>query len=264
MKKALIKVSGKTISNITSDSKWIELLKNIKEEYDSVIIVHGAGVKITEWSAQLGINAEYFEGHRITDADTMDVVAAVQGGLINLKLVSYLQSNGIESIGLSGVDRGIFTANYLNEEIGFVGDPEQVGCNKWLDKMLHEGVIPVFSSICKDESGNLMNVNADLFANALAVSLKVDTVFFISDIEGVYINGVCQNKLTQSQINRGIMNNDITDGMVPKLLSCMHLLSHGIDKIWIGNETEFVSHKDNFNTENIGGTWIGKSKKIAS
>jgi acetylglutamate kinase len=193
----------------------------------------------------------------------MDVVAAVQGGLINLQLVSYLQSNGIESIGLSGIDRGIFNANYLNEAMGFVGEPEQVGCNKWLDRMLDEGVIPVYSSICKDETGNLMNVNADLFANALAVSLNVDTVFFISDIEGVYINGVCQENLTQSEINQGILNNDITDGMIPKLLSCIHLLSHGIDKIWIGNEKEFVSHKDNFKANNIGGTWIGKSKKIA-
>jgi acetylglutamate kinase len=60
------------------------------------------------------------------------------------------------------------------------------------------------------------------------------------------------------------MNNNITDGMVPKLLSCLHLLGHGVGKIWIGNETEFVSHKENFNTNNIGGTWIGKSKKIAS
>lgn len=263
MKKALIKISGKTINNITSDKDWITLLKNIKEEYDSVIIVHGAGVKITEWSAQLGITAEYFEGHRVTDAATMDVVAAVQGGLINLQLVSYLQSNGIESIGLSGIDRGIFTANYLNESIGFVGKPEQVGCNKWLDRMLDEGVMPVFSSICKDETGQLMNVNADLFANALAVSLNVDTVFFISDIEGVFINGVCQEKLTKSEINQGIMNNDITDGMIPKLLSCVELLNHGIEKIWIGNENEFVSHKDNFKTNNIGGTWIGKSKKIA-
>jgi acetylglutamate kinase len=194
----------------------------------------------------------------------MDVVAAVQGGLINLKLVSYLQSNGIEAIGLSGVDRGIFKAKYLKEGIGFVGTPEQAGCNKWLGKLLDEGVIPVFSSICKDESGNLMNVNADLFANALAVSLKVDTVFFISDIEGVYINGICQYRLTQRQINQGILNNEITDGMVPKLLSCIELLSKGIDKVWIGNESEFVSHKDNFKTSNIGGTWIGKSKKIAS
>ncbi len=264
MKKALIKVSGKTINNITKDSNWIDLLKSIKEEYDSVIIVHGAGVKITEWSAQLGITAEYFEGHRITDEKTMDVVAAVQGGLINLKLVSYLQANGIESIGLSGVDRGIFNADYLNKDIGFVGRPEKVGCSKWLDNLLSDGVVPVFSSICKDESGNLMNVNADLFANALAVSSEVDTVFFISDIEGVYINGVCQKNLTQSQINQGIMNNDITDGMVPKLLSCLHLLGHGIKKVWIGNETEFVSHKGNFNINNIGGTWIGKPKKIAS
>jgi acetylglutamate kinase len=112
---------------------------------------------------------------------------------------------------------------------------------------LNDNVLPVFSSICRDAEGNLMNVNADLFAGAIAKLLKADSVFFVSDIEGVILNGQYQNSLSAEQLKSGINTGEINNGMIPKINSCLNLLSNGVSNIWIGNE---------INNNNVKGTWI--------
>jgi acetylglutamate kinase len=124
-------------------------------------------------------------------------------------------------------------------------------------------VIPVFSSISRDKDGNLMNINADIFAKELAISIKADTVLFLSDISGVKLDGSVKAILNEADITEGISKEHITDGMIPKLLSCVDLIQNGIDKVWIGNDLSNHNFK-NLQTENLKGTWIVKSKTIAA
>jgi acetylglutamate kinase len=93
-----------------------------------------------------------------------------------------------------------------------------------------------------------MNVNADVFAGALASAVNAEIVFFVSDVDGVKINGTVKNTLTGEEIISGIANGDITDGMIPKLQSCMELLNKGINKIWIGSQIENQFDFENGNT----------------
>jgi len=248
MKLAILKISGKSLEQFTDSLAGVNLIKSLQEKYESVILVHGGGKMITEWGQKLGIKSEFFEGQRITSKETMEITAAVQGGLINSKLTAYLHKNNLKAIGLNGIDMDSFVAEYVNNKLGFVGNPiSKTSDSKWIFDLLKDDVIPVFSSICRDNDGNLMNVNADLFAGALAKLLKADSIYFISDVEGVKLNGTFQTSITAIDLRKGLTTGEINNGMIPKINSCLNLLSNGINNIWIGNEL----------TENKQrGTWI--------
>ncbi len=256
MKTVILKISGKALNDIFITDKWISEIKKINEVFGNLIIVHGAGTSISEWSEALGLEAKFINGQRVTTEKVMDVVAAVQSGILNSKIISKMTTNGIDAVGLSGIDRGTFVAENINLDLGNVGIPKVVGDVKWIDDLLKEGVTPVFSSVCRNSSGSLMNVNADIFTEVLAAALKVDSVFFVSDVTGVKLEGVVQKLINEQQIINGIASKEITDGMIPKLSSCLQLLNNGINKIWIGKNPKIeVENEIKIN----GGTWIVKS-----
>ncbi|MCF8262663.1 MAG: acetylglutamate kinase [Melioribacteraceae bacterium] len=259
MKTAVIKLSGKAVDDFLTDANWLEQLKIFKSQYDALIIVHGAGTMISEWATKLGCKTEFLNGQRVTNLDMMEVVAAVQNGLINAKLVSHLQTKGINAAGFNGIDHGLFVADYVNSELGYVGIPKAKENSDWLESTLQSGTLPVFSSICRDEIGNLMNVNADLFTISIAEIVKADSVIFLSDIEGVKIYGKTRDEIDESDITSGISNGDITDGMIPKLQSAVNLLKQGINKVWIGNNLENVN-----STKNKKGTWVVNNSKLSA
>lgn len=260
MKIVLLKLSGKALSEFTTNHHYIEMMKELKENYDGVIIVHGAGKMITEWSSAMNLASSFINGQRKTTKDIMDVVSAVQGGLTNSTITSFLHAKGFDATGLNGIDRNLFIADYLDKELGFVGLPKLNGDITWLKDLMKSGVIPVYSSVCRDIDGNLMNVNADLFAKELAIALSVDTVIFVSDVEAVKIDGIDMSEMTELDIKYGIANGHITDGMIPKLESSIELLNNAIKKVWIGNNpTKFKSTLLN----DMGGTWIVESQRVA-
>ncbi len=251
MKLAIVKISGKSLNDFTKSENGANLIKKLKQEYSSVILIHGGGNLITEWSDKLGLPTSFHKGQRITDSKNMEVTAAVQDGLINSKLNAYLMSNGIQSIGLNGIDMGLFTAEYIDNKLGFVGNPVSNQSFHWLEKLLEDNIVPVFSSVCSDSGGNLMNVNADLFAGAIAKLLKAHTVVFISDVEGVKLNGKFQSSLSIKELHEGLSSGEINNGMIPKINTCINLLTNGIKNIWIGNK---LNELNNF--ESNKGTWI--------
>ncbi|MBI9070151.1 MAG: acetylglutamate kinase [Melioribacteraceae bacterium] len=261
MKTVIVKLSGKALNNFLDNKQWISTLKYLQSQFDGVIIVHGAGNKISEWSHALNHQSKFIDGQRVTCKDTMDIVAAVQSGLFNSKIIGHLSANDIECAGLTGSDRGLFIADYISEKLGYVGNPKINGNTTWIKNMLMDKVIPVFSSVCRDSEGHLMNVNADVFTRALAIALKTDTVFFMSDITGVKLKGIDIATITEKDINEGIASGDITDGMIPKLKSSLELLNEGINKIWIGNDLFNLNFQQQ---TNMRGTWIVDSNQIAN
>jgi len=256
MNPAILKISGKALNDILVTNTLIQEIRKIKDAFGSLIIVHGAGQSISQWSEALGLEAKFINGQRVTTEKVMDVVAAVQSGVLNTKIVSKLTTNGIDAVGLSGIDRGTFIAEYINLDLGNVGIPKIIGDINWIYELLNNSVIPVFSSVCRNFGGSLMNVNADIFTEVLAAALKADAVFFVSDITGVKLYGTIQKIIDEEQIINGIASNEISDGMIPKLSSCIQLLNKGINKIWIGKNPNI--EYDNEIKIN-GGTWIVKS-----
>ncbi len=255
MKIAVIKISGKAITEFLNEDKWINNIKKIKEIFDGVIIVHGAGVIITQWLNAMGYKSKFIDGQRVTCDKTIEVVAAVQSGLLNAQIVSRLNTKGINAMGLSGIDRGSFVAENFDKDLGNVGIPIKVASTDWILDLATENIVPVISSICRDKDGNLMNVNADLFTEALSTSINAECVFFVSDVNGVILNGSVQNEISEQDILHGIGNGQISDGMIPKLNSCVSLLKKGIKKVWIGSNKLEEIFNDTA-SENSKGTWI--------
>jgi acetylglutamate kinase len=260
MKLALIKLSGKTIDTFTTGNNGLNIINKLKVEYDGIVVVHGGGKLITEWSEKLGHVSTFHEGQRVTCANTMEVVSSVQGGLLNNKMTSYLFTHNIKTIGLNGIDGGLFKAEQLDEKLGYVGKPVQASRVDWILDLIGNEFVPVFSSICAAENGQLMNVNADVFASALATALNVQTVLFFSDVDGVQLNNKFQSLLTSEEIKTGIATGEINGGMIPKLNSCLELLEKGVCKLWIGND---FNDFDDESKNKKRGTWIVDSKRIA-
>lgn len=259
MKIAVVKLSGKAIADFISNPGCLKVIKKLNSTFDGLIIVHGAGSQISEWTSALGGKNNFINGQRVTDEFSMDIVAAVQAGMINSKITGYLCSKELNAIGLTGIDNNIFVADYIDENLGFVGIPKLNKNVSWLKDLMLSSIIPVFSSICRDKAGNLMNVNADVFTNILASSLNAETVFFVSDVNGVVIDGEIKKEITENDIAKGINNCQITGGMIPKLQSCVSLINAGVKKVWIGNNLSGLL-TGGLNKINSG-TWITKGNK---
>ena len=254
MKIAVVKLSGKAIEDFISNPGCLKVIKKLHSSYDGLIIVHGAGNQISKWTTALGGENNFINGQRVTDEFSMNVVAAVQAGMINSRITSFLCSRDLNAIGLTGIDNNIFIADYTDDKLGFVGIPKINKNISWLKDLMLSSSIPVFSSICRDESGNLMNVNADIFTNILAASLNAETVYFVSDVKGVLLNNEIKKEICQDEINEGINNKQITGGMIPKLQSCTSLINAGVKKVWIGNNLSgLLSGRSN---GFANGTWI--------
>ena len=260
MKIVLLKLSGKALDEFTTNHHHIDMMNTLKRYYDGVIIVHGAGKTISEWASAMNLASSFVNGQRKTTKEIMEVVAAVQGGLMNSKITSFLHANGIEATGLNGIDRDLFIADYLDKKLGFVGIPKLNGDITWLKDLMKSGVVPVYSSICRDVDGNLMNVNADFFAKELAISLSADTVLFVSDVEAVKIEGTNIHEMSEQDIKYGIEKGYISDGMIPKLESSIELINNAVKKVWIGNNPAKLKFKSAV-LNNMSGTWIVESKK---
>lgn len=258
MKIAVLKISGKALNDVLTDDAWINSIKTLQKSYGGVVIVHGAGRTISEWSSALGLEVKFHNGQRVTSAGIMEVVAAVQAGVLNAKIVSRLITADINAVGLTGIDRNTFVAENVNKDLGFVGIPRQVNSSSWIDELLNKNIVPVFSSVCRDLQGNLMNVNADYFTEILAQSVQADSVFFVSDVQGVKLGGSYQTLIDETKIHEGITNGEITDGMIPKLNSCVELLNKGISKIWIGskNPEEMINENNSTKGGSTSGTWV--------
>jgi acetylglutamate kinase len=259
MKIAVVKLSGKAIEDFISNPDNLKIIKKLNLSYDGLIIVHGAGNQISEWTSALGGKNNFIDGQRVTDEFSMNIVAAVQAGMINSRITGYLCSKELNAIGLTGIDNNIFVADYIDDNLGFVGIPKLNKNISWLRDLMLTSTIPVFSSICRDEAGNLMNVNADIFTNILASSLQAETVFFVSDVNGVLLNGEIKKEICEDEITKGINNGQITGGMIPKLQSCVSLIDAGVKKVWIGNDLSgLLASGSNKSTT---GTWIIRKNK---
>src|SRR2546430_3591099 len=148
-----------------------------------VVLVHGGGPQLTELSAALGVPTRMVDGRRVTDQRSIDVTAMVLNGLINTRLLGLCRDLNIEAVGISGVDAGLVRAHKRAPvrlgadgelvDFGFVGDIDAVDTSV-LRKLLDNGLMPVVSPLSADESGTLLNINADTVAAALGAALQAE------------------------------------------------------------------------------------------
>ncbi|HVI45022.1 MAG TPA: acetylglutamate kinase [Chitinophaga sp.] len=256
----IIKVGGNVIDNP-------ELLQSFIGKFAAIpgkkILIHGGGKIATRIGDKLGIVSNYVDGRRITDADTIDVVTMVYGGLVNKQLVAKLQAAGCNAIGLTGADANIIPATkrpVKEIDYGFVGDikPEALQTAP-LQSLLEGGITPVFAPLTHDGKGQMLNTNADTIASSLAIALSA--FYQVRLIYCFEKKGVLRDPADDSAVIN-LINKDIyqqlledkvlSDGILPKLQNAFGAIGNGVKEVLIGHAEDVLSNT----TDQVSGTLI--------
>lgn len=252
-KLTVIKIGGEIINNPEQLQAFLADFSRLNEPK---VLVHGGGKIATALSAKLGIETRMQEGRRITTKENLEVVTMVYAGLINKNITASLQSQKCNAIGLSGADASVIVASKRPSkplDYGYVGDIQSIN-SKVIDTFVQSQMVPVFSAICHDGKGQLLNTNADTIATeiAIAMSEKYDTeLIYCFDKKGVLMD-VNDDDSVVGKINTDVYRNlreqkVIHDGMLPKMENAFHALNHKVSKVMIGN-TDFIKDRTEAHT----------------
>lgn len=247
-KLTLIKVGGKIVEEP-------ETLQQLLRDFSSIegykVLVHGGGRSATKVAAQLGIESKMVNGRRITDADMLNVVTMVYGGLVNKNIVAGLQSLGINALGLTGADMNIMRSDkrpVKDVDYGFVGDVKEVNADL-LSSLIRQGIVPVLAPLTHDKQGHMLNTNADTIAGEAAKALAKYfdvTLMFCFEKKGV-LRDENDDDSVIPEINREAFNEYveagiIQGGMIPKLENAYQAIDAGVKEVIITQASEI--HKN--------------------
>ena len=200
------------------------------------VVVHGGGPQIADMLKKLNLTSEFRKGLRVTDAPTLEVARMVLVGKVNRDIVAALNVHGSAAVGVSGEDANLLEVTCRDPELGFVGDVTKVNV-AFLERMLAEESIPVIATIGTDGNGQAYNVNADTAAGAIAGALRAEKLVYLTNIEGLRADVNDPTSLISSidsqELQKMLDDGILTEGMIPKIESCIHAIDHGVAKAHI-------------------------------
>ena len=201
-----------------------------------VVLVHGGGPEISETMKRLGKQAQFVNGLRVTDKETVDIVQMVLAGKINKTLVNLLQMKGGHAVGLSGIDGGIIEATMKDEALGYVGKITRIRTQPITD-LLEKNYIPVISTVASDRQGNTYNINGDTAAAYIAGALNAERLIMMTDIAGILRDkddpGTLIPALTVKEAKKLFDEGVISGGMIPKVDCCIEAIGKGVKHVVI-------------------------------
>lgn len=236
----IIKVGGAIVEDETSLNQLLDRFANV----DGLkILVHGGGRRATKVAASLGIESRMVDGRRITDADMLEVVTMVYGGLVNKGIVARLQARGINALGLTGADADLIRSHRRplknGIDYGFVGDVDHVRGDLLL-ALLEQGTVPIIAPLTHDGQGHMLNTNADTMASETAKALAryADvTLVYCFEKPGVLSNPDDDSSvipvITQADFERLTADGTISGGMKPKVENALAAVSAGVGRVII-------------------------------
>lgn len=234
----VVKYGGSAMSNEELQKNVIKDVTLLKLIGFKPIIVHGGGKEISRWVGKIGKEAQFVNGLRVTDEETMEVAEMVLSK-VNKSLVTMVQELGVKAVGISGKDGGLLKVDkkYADgQDIGFVGDIREVN-PKILYDLLEKDFLPIVAPIGLDDEFNTYNINADDAACAIAKAVQAEKLAFLTDIEGLYkdINDKSSfiSRLTADQADKLIAEGYIGGGMLPKLNNCTSAIKNGVNRVHI-------------------------------
>jgi acetylglutamate kinase len=242
----VIKYGGHAMGDRAAAEDFAEDVVLLEQSGIKPIVVHGGGPQIGKMLEKLGIKSEFKGGLRVTDAATVEVVEMVLAGSINQQIVGWIGVEGGKAVGLSGKDGNMVTARKVTRtaidpdsniekvvDLGFVGEPEHVN-RAVLDQVLQAELIPVLAPVATGQDGQTYNVNADTFAGAIAGAMTAKRLLLLTDVPGVLDkNKNLIPEMTIEDCRRLIADGTITDGMIPKIETCIYALEKGVEAVVI-------------------------------
>lgn len=239
-KVTIVKVGGAIVED---NEQLAQLLTDFAAIPGKKVLVHGGGRRATKVAAALGIESKMVNGRRITDAQMLEVVTMVYGGLVNKNLVAKLQAKGVNALGLTGADMDVIHSHKRpvkdGVDFGYVGDVERAN-GKMLQTLIQEGITPVMAPLTHDGNGNILNTNADTIASETAKALAPYydvTLIYSFEKKGVLSNPDDDNSLipviTRSDFEKYQADGTIGGGMIPKIENALAAVDAGVKEVII-------------------------------
>ncbi|MCM3724714.1 acetylglutamate kinase [Neobacillus cucumis] len=238
MKYIVIKCGGSVLDELTSS--FFTSLSELEKRGYKLVFVHGGGPDINDMLDLFRVKPQFVNGLRKTDEQTLKIAEMVLSGQTNRKLVAMLQQYQFSAIGINGSDGGCLQANYINrEQLGFVGKISKVN-TEFFELVVNRNYIPVITPIGITENGEKLNINADYAAAEVAKALHAEQCIFVTNVDGVFIEGSLASSLSKQEVHTFIENGEISGGMIPKVQSALNAVEEGVESVMI------VSGKNTF------------------
>lgn len=239
-KVTIVKVGGAIVED---NEQLAQLLTDFAAIPGKKVLVHGGGRRATKVAAALSIESKMVNGRRITDAQMLEVVTMVYGGLVNKNLVAKLQAKGVNALGLTGADMDVIHSHKRpvkdGVDFGYVGDVERAN-GKMLQTLIQEGITPVMAPLTHDGNGNILNTNADTIASETAKALAPYynvTLIYSFEKKGVLSNPDDDNSvipvITRSDFEKYQADGTIGGGMIPKIENALAAVDAGVKEVII-------------------------------
>ena len=241
----VLKVGGEVFADVANTRALMEQIGILYQVGIRVVMVHGGGPQSTKLASDLGIDTKIVDGRRVTDGPSLDVATMVLNGQINTRVLAACRDLEIPAVGISGVDAGLIRAHRRPPveregdspiDYGHVGDIDSVDADI-LQKQLDNGLMPVVSPLSCDSSGNVLNINADTVAAAIAAELNAEKLILVTGAPGIledasdaqslisYVDRAALKKLTD--------DGKLADGMLPKAAAIDFALANGVNRVHI-------------------------------
>jgi acetylglutamate kinase len=241
----VIKVGGEVFADVARTGAFMEQVGLLHQVGIRVVLIHGGGPQSTELAAALGLDTTFVDGRRVTDDASLNVAAMVLNGQINTRILARCRDLQIPAVGISGVDAGLIRAHKRPPveragnspvDYGFVGDIDAVEADI-LRKQLDNGLMPVVSPLSCDESGMLLNINADTVAAAIAAELNAEKLILATGAPGILedVNdpGSLISYIDRAALEKLRASGKLADGMLPKAAAIEAAIANGVQRVHI-------------------------------
>jgi acetylglutamate kinase len=241
----VLKAGGEAFESADSTRALVEQIAILHGVGIRVVLVHGGGPQSTALAKALGIESAFVDGRRITDAGSLDVAMMVLNGKINTTILAACRQLGLPAVGISGVDAGLIRAHKRPPvtrdggdavDYGYVGDIDSVDASV-LTKQLDNELVPVISPLSADESGTLLNINADTIAAAIAAAIGAEKLILATGAPGILESRDDPRSLISYVDIAGLKRlkdeGRIADGMLPKAAAIERALRDGVPRVHV-------------------------------
>ncbi|MDT1986472.1 MAG: acetylglutamate kinase [Planktomarina sp.] len=229
----VIKFGGHAMGNDEAMETFARDIVLMQQVGVNPVIVHGGGPMINEMLDRLNIKSDFFNGKRVTDEPTMEVVEMVLSGRVNKRIVQAINKQGGQAVGLSGKDAKLITCDQEDPKLGLVGTPRNINPTL-LNHLFDADMIPVIAPLGSGDNGETFNINGDTAAGSIAAALNADRLLLLTDVSGVKnTDGETLTELTPKDIKDLIASGEISGGMIPKTETALNAIEGGVRAVVI-------------------------------
>ena len=229
----VIKFGGHAMGNDEAMETFARDIVLMQQVGVNPVIVHGGGPMINEMLDRLNIKSDFFNGKRVTDEPTMEVVEMVLSGRVNKRIVQAINKQGGQAVGLSGKDAKLITCDQEDPKLGLVGTPRNINPTL-LNHLFDADMIPVIAPLGSGDNGETFNINGDTAAGSIAAALNADRLLLLTDVSGVKNTyDETLTELTPKDIKDLIASGEISGGMIPKTETALNAIEGGVRAVVI-------------------------------